>query len=215
MVHGSWLKAHSPRLVAQGSIPLGDSASPSSGAHQASSRRHQASSVRHQASSIKHQSSSITHPTSSPKHHAPKHENEKNQSFRFPIFQVSEFQSFKMSKVLNVQSFEVPKLQSFGNLKASKSHFMFCRYRAHIQDLKYIKQIFRTFRDPYFPERPKLSNSKKRDFQKQDFSKMNRKYLMYDGVSRVMNNWFWESWTRPPSPKNIKMMNFGFWENES
>ena len=30
------------------------------------------------------------------------------------------------------------------------------------------------------------------------------------GVSQSKNNWFWESWRRPPSPKNIKIMGVEF-----
>ena len=39
-------------------------------------------------------------------------------------------------------------------------------------------------------------------------------YVMYTGVNKYTNRWFWESWTRPKIPKSQQLWVLGFSQNE-
>ena len=150
---------------------------------------------------------------------------------------VSKFQSFHASKI---QSFKGSQFQRYKNASnvcwkilipyyhisiscfledidpiLPNFHFMFSgRSWYHIQAfLKSIRRIFGICRLRLFHNNPSFR------FRVWRFptiiclemdSGFLSNYLEYHGVSKDKWDWFGESWTHPPSPKNIKMNGLGF-----
>ena len=115
----------------------------------------------------------------------------KFQRFEFPIFNFQTCQSFKVSKIQN------------------PSHASY-KYGYHIQCQLFISFLIDV--DPIFQ---RFSENIRRVFViswPPSFPKMSRDLLLISfenpGVSKDKQYWFWESRTRPPSPKAIKMMGF-------
>ena len=110
---------------------------------------------------------------------------------------------FPQMKIRNFQSFKVPNFQKF--------HFMFLnKYWSLIHDSRdFVIRISKfvsvaAFSIVFFCSISEISRSPKMVLSQSDWVFLFR--LKYLGVSEVEHNRFWDSWSRLPGPRSIKMM---------
>ena len=130
---------------------------------------------------------------------------------------VTKLQSVRISWFLG---FLVSELQRFKNISLEdvvpmlpNSRFMLSRrYWSHNEAFQQIvRRAFGICRSPSLPH-IRFSHFQTFDMSthniKKNVSGFVLKYLRYLGVSHDREYWFWKSWTRPPVPKHLKLMDF-------
>ena len=116
----------------------------------------------------------------------------------------------KIARWLRVSKFQIIKVSIFQSVtKVSKlncSCRIFARYWSHIPEFQeHIGRIFRTSSVLAFSRTVKCLDFRHLDISKNTIVESESgsflDCLKWYGVSNIINNCFWESWTRPPSPK--------------
>ena len=109
---------------------------------------------------------------------------------------VSKIQSFK---VPNFQNVKVPNFQNFKVSKTKIPNYKFQMFKhigTHISRFPNVANLIC----------PNIYCFRKIIWDFLDFFK-------YPGVSKIKNNWFWESWSHPLGPKTMKLMGFRVFPN--